>query len=93
VHEHGAVGRDGADEPAPQQVYEDGRHPRLDDVAADAPDDGLALLACGADAGREFAQAAPGQNVRQRVQEIRDGGPFAHGPGEILDGDFARARR
>jgi hypothetical protein len=93
VDEDGAVGGDPRDEPAAHEVDDERREARLDDVPADAPDDGLSQLARAAHARGDLADGLHGQDVRERREEVAQAGVFAERPREVLDRDLARPRR
>jgi hypothetical protein len=93
VHEHRAVGRDTRDESAPHQIYDERRESDLDDVPADAPDDGLAQLSRPTHARSDFTQRPHGENVWQRRKKLFKRRALAERPREIFGRDLARPRR
>ena len=60
VDEGGAVHGERGDEAAAHEVDEDGTEANLDDVAADAPENGFALLAGLVNGGEEIAEVGSG---------------------------------
>ena len=63
VDERRAVHGDSRDEAALHQIDQDQAQADFDDVAADAPEDGLALFFCAVDGGEEMAEIFGGEAV------------------------------
>jgi len=61
-------------------------------VAADAPEDGFALLAGSVDGGEEIAEVGGGEEIGEGGEEFVEGGIVGGGLGEIADADFALSR-
>src|SRR5579863_7822991 len=63
VDQRGAVHGDAGDEPALHEVDENGAETHLDNVTAEAPEDGLALFARSMDGAEKLAEIFAGENV------------------------------
>src|SRR5229473_5869354 len=74
VDERGAVHGEGGDETAAHKVDEDRAEADFDDVAADAPENGFALLAGLVDGGEEIAEVSSGEEVGEGCEEFGERG-------------------
>jgi hypothetical protein len=72
VHQRSAVHSERGNEAAPHEIDEQRSQANLDDVPADAPQDGSTLLARLLDRREEVAQILRGKNVRKRIQEFAE---------------------
>jgi len=93
VDEGSAGGGDAGDVAAAHQINEDGGEAGLDDVAAQSPEDGLAAAPGAAEGFDQAAEFKPGQNGRERTEEVAEAGAAVERPGEILRPDFGGAAR
>jgi hypothetical protein len=93
VDQGGAVHGDPGDKAAAHEVDQDGSEANLDDVAADTPQDRAALLARAMYRGEKLAQIACGEDVRERIEELRKRsvGSAARRNGEVAKADLALA--
>src|SRR4029077_17780709 len=91
VYERGAVHGEGSDEATAHGVDEDTAEARFDDVAADAPENGFALLAGLVNGGEEVAEVGGGEEVREGAEKFGERRVGAGELGEIADADLALA--
>src|SRR5882762_1446123 len=91
VDEGGAVHGEGGDEAAAHEIDEQRAEADFDDVAADAPENGFALLAGLVDGGEEIAEVSSGEEVGKGGEEFGERGIGGGGLGKIADADFALA--
>src|SRR4029077_7484879 len=91
VYERGAVHGEGSDEATAHGVDEDTAEARFDDVAADAPENGFALLAGLVNGGEEIAEVGGGEEVGEGGEEFGERGIGGGRFGEIADVDLALA--
>ena len=92
VDERGAVHGDGGNETFVHQVNQNRSEADLDDVTADAPEDGAFALVRRLNGSGKFAKVLSRENFRERVQEFCYGCVARRGLGEIAHGDFTLAR-
>src|SRR6266849_7905527 len=70
VDERGSIHGDARNEAPPHQIDEQRAESDFDDVAADAPQNGLALLARSMDGRQQSAQIGSSENVWQGIQKF-----------------------
>src|SRR5229473_8701207 len=74
MDERGSIHGDARNEAPPHQIDEQRAESDFDDVAADAPQNGSALLARQVDGGEEMAKVFGRENVRKRVEKFCERG-------------------
>jgi hypothetical protein len=91
VDESGAGGGDAADEAAAHEVDEHGSEASLDDVAAEAPEDGFLFAAGGEESFDEAVKVVGGEKGGERLEKVFELGAAFKGFGEVARGDLGGA--
>src|SRR6266851_7478920 len=91
VDERGSIHGYARNEAPPHQIDEQRAESDFDDVAADAPQNGLALLTRQVDGGEQVAELSGGEEIGKRVEEFGERGIGSWWLGEISQAHFAPA--
>src|SRR5216684_1530327 len=89
VDERGSIHGDARNEAPPHQIDEQRAESDFDDVAADAPENGLALLTRPMDGREQSAQIGSSENVGKRVEEFQERKMRSRWLRKIVHADFA----